>query len=384
LNHNGLANVNKVTEKFGLHINSLPRFAGGGVIPGRISKRDNTLIAARTGEGVIVPELVRAMGGSRGLKAANDAARSGRLNSIQELNVPHFREGGVIGNITDWIQRGAGYALDKIIAPFPAGIRAIIPGRPAVEDILAGSFDQLRASARNWGNKKEEGGNKHLAGTGWQYQVDVLKKQFPGIIITSTTRPGAQTVSGNTSYHALGRAVDMAPDMKYFDWILANYGKTSKELIYSPAGTRQIKNGAPYMYTGAVRDMHFNHVHWAYDKGGLLPPGLTMAQNGTKKGELVLTNADASRLFNVVSMMDHLVSKSGSGATPGAASVARMTTAVASLESKLKAADARASQTVRGGDTIGTQLNFYGDLSFPNVKSGDDAEDFLKHLKGLG
>lgn len=383
LNRYGLANVNKVTEKFGLHINSLPTFAGGGVIPGKVSRKDNTIIAARTGEGVIVPELVRAMGGKRGLKAANDAARLGRIHTLAELGLPGFANGGVIGTIESWIQKGAGYALDKIISPFPPAIRKIIPGHPAFEDIMAGSLDQLRAAARSWGTKKEEGGNRRLGGTGWQYMVDVLRSQFPGIIITSTSRPGSTTVSGGTSYHALGRAVDMAPDMKYFDWILANYGKTSKELIYSPANNRQIKNGNPYLYTGAVRDMHFNHVHWAYDKGGILPPGLTMAQNGTRRGELVLTNADASRLFNVVSMMDRLMAKSASGGTPGAGAVARMSATVTSLEARLRQVTKDSTASVRGGDQIGTQLNFYGDLSFPNITDANDAEAFIKNLKGL-
>lgn len=388
INKNGIANVNKVTEKLGLHIPSLPGFAGGGVIPGKISKKDNTIIAARTGEGVIVPELVKAMGGKRGLDRANYAARTGRLNSIREMGLPGFKDGGLIGSIASsvggWMQKGAGYALDKILAPIPGGIRDIIPGRPVMEDVLAGSFDLLRGKAKAWGDKKEEGGNGVLGGTGWKWQVDVLKKQFPGIIITSTSRPGAITASGNTSYHSMGRAVDMAPDMKYFDWIRATYGKNTKELIYSPAGNRQIKNGAPFTYTGAVKDMHYNHVHWAYDKGGIMPPGLTMAYNGTGKDEVTVTHDVWNSLSNVVSMMDRATQKSMTGTTPGSAMVSRTGATIASLEAKLRQQDLRTQQEFRsqgsGGDT---HLHFNGDLVLPNITNGEDAEDFVKHLKGL-
>lgn len=398
LNRNAIGNVNKVTSKFGFSLGNLPRFAGGGVIPGRVSREDNVLIAARTGEGVIVPELVRALGGARGLARANAAAKRGNSDALKEMGVSGYRDGGVIGSIKNkagdifgsvknkidgWMQKGTGFALDSILSPVPNALRKVIPGRPFFEDFIVGDINEWRNAARHWGDKQDEGGGKKLPGIGYQYQLEVLRKQFPDIVITSTTRPGAQTVSGNTSYHALGRAVDMAPDMKYFDWILANYGKTSKELIYSPAGRRQIKNGMPYMYTGAVRDMHFNHVHWAYDQGGLLQPGNTLAYNGTRKEELVLTNGDMTAISNVMGLVTRMVSKSGSGATPGAAAVTRMSRSVASLEASLRQRERMSSEVVRGNGGDSTTLHFHGDLSFPNVQNGDDADDFIKHLKSL-
>lgn len=383
LNDNAMGAMNKVTSKFGFNMPRLPYFAGGGIIPGRISKRDNTLIAARSGEGVIVPELVKALGGARGLALANNAAKQGRIDQLREMGIQGFAGGGIIGKVTGWIQSGAGNALGKIFDAGADGVRAVLPGRSFFEDYSAGNLHNAGNEARKWGDKQEAAGNGVLPGIGWRWQVAALKKKFPGIIITSTTRPGAITVSGNQSYHALGRAVDMAPDMKYFNWIKSTYGKNTKELIYSPAGGKQLKNGQEYMYTGAVRDQHFNHVHWAYDRGGLLPPGFTLARNGTGNDELVLTKPDMIALLNAVASMDRMMSKSGSGATPGAATVARMTGAVSSLQAKLNAQARSQSDVVRGGDTIGTQLNFYGDLSFPNVTNGDDAEDFLKHLKGL-
>ncbi len=36
-----------------------------------------------------------------------------------------------------------------------------------------------------------------------------------------------------------------------------------------------------------------------------------------------------------------------------------------------------------GEDGMGKTFNFYGDLSFPNITSGDDAEEFIRNLETL-
>lgn len=108
---------------------------------------------------------------------------------------------------------------------------------------------------------------------GWVWQMEVLRRQFPGLPLTSGYRPGAITATGNRSYHSRGRAVDVPPRMDVFEWIRANYGSTTKELVYSPAGNRQINNGKPHVYTGITRAQHFDHVHWAIESqtGGAGP-----------------------------------------------------------------------------------------------------------------
>lgn len=121
-----------------------------------------------------------------------------------------------------------------------------------------------------------QGGPVGYARGGMVYpsMVAWLRKNIPGIAITSTYRPGSITASGNRSYHSMGKAVDMTPSMAIFNKILATFGSSIAELIYSPAGYRQIKNGRPYLYQGAVRSMHYNHVHWAQNSPvGNVPPG---------------------------------------------------------------------------------------------------------------
>lgn len=92
-----------------------------------------------------------------------------------------------------------------------------------------------------------------------------LKAANPSAIITSTYRPGSRTRgTGSTSYHATGRAIDIAGPqmMAYFEWISLNY-PNSAEVIYSPAGARQIWNGRKHTYSGATKADHYDHVHWA-------------------------------------------------------------------------------------------------------------------------
>lgn len=140
--------------------------------------------------------------------------------------------------------------------------------------------------------------------------VIAAHNQFPGVRVSSGYRPGANTVSGNRSYHSYNpsRAADFVPPtMGLFDFFLQRYGSTAKEIIYSPANNAQIKNGKPHLYGGEVREDHFNHVHLAlakgglvparkYDSGGTLPPGFTMAYNGTGKNETIRTAKQEANL----------------------------------------------------------------------------------------
>ncbi|MGN6035529.1 phage tail tape measure protein [Brevibacterium casei] len=105
---------------------------------------------------------------------------------------------------------------------------------------------------------------EHFADGGvWRGLWGIVKSKFPSATLNSAYRGGARTVSGNSSYHSRGMAVDLGGPMRQiFDFLYNNY-RNSNEIIYSPAGGRQIKNGRPYTYSGAVRKIHWNHVHWA-------------------------------------------------------------------------------------------------------------------------
>lgn len=130
--------------------------------------------------------------------------------------------------------------------------------------------------------------------------------QFPRVTVTSGYRPGSITVTGNHSYHGKRRAIDLAPpSMPLFESIRNRYGRVAQEIIYSPANGRQIWHGKNHMYSGAVRRIHYDHVHLAlakggpvraFDTGGKLPPGVHTVYNGTGHDETVRTKEQEAAL----------------------------------------------------------------------------------------
>lgn len=213
------ASVNKAFKDVGVKLNPPAplKFDTGGVMPGYTPGRDVHEFYSPTagnlylsgGEAIMRPEWTRAMGGEAGVKAQNDAARAGRLGDLLNMQTGSdaFASGGVYGPV---------------------------PGVNAFAD--SGVWKGL------WG---------------------IVKRQFPSARLNSAYRGNSTTVSGNRSLHSGGYAVDLGgPLNKIFDFLYNNY-RNSSEIIYSPANGRQIKNGRPYTYSGAVRKIHWNHVHWA-------------------------------------------------------------------------------------------------------------------------
>jgi hypothetical protein len=216
--------------------------------------------------------------------------------------------------------------------------RGMAAGGPVLDNKVTTARPMLRAASRfegvidrgirrmaaRWDKVADQFGGGILGGGsgpgGWQWQMSVLRRVFPGLALISGYRPGAITATGNRSYHASGRAVDVPPRMDVFNWIRGTYGRRTRELIFSPAGGRQVWNGRPHTYSGITRANHWDHVHWAYDKGGWLMPGTTVATNRTGKPERILGPgepielATASRRALARDIADALVA-AGVGAT---------------------------------------------------------------------
>lgn len=151
------------------------------------------------------------------------------------------------------------------------------------------------------------GGAVGGGGMGWAKQMAVLRQRFPGLPLISGFRPGAMTSTGNRSYHALGRAVDIPPSWDVFQWIAENYGRSTKELIYTPAGGRQIKNGQLHRFSGGtIEQDHYNHIHWAYDNGGMIPPNAPFI-NKTGASELALNASQGDALQQKIENSDRPV-----------------------------------------------------------------------------
>ena len=282
----------------------------GGSVPGTSPSdvADNVPIMATAGEFMIRRPAVRLL----------NRAAPGMLDHINEHGTlagyrPGYFGGGLISSAWDGIKGGAsalkdlaGSALGKgkkllskvlgviggavkggiagmlrKFVPSLAGLNDAPLGRAAkasVPALIKAAAAKLLPLARSAAATEGTGAAVPPGSTkgvyGWSKQWAWLHKAFPSAILTSSFRPGAITASGNQSYHSMGRAIDVSPSMAIFNTIRKAFGASIKELIYSPAGARQVKDGHSYVYGEPVKSMHYNHVHWAMARGGLVPPRL--------------------------------------------------------------------------------------------------------------
>lgn len=319
-------------------------YADGGVLPGYTPGRDVHRFYSPTGgqldlsggEAIMRPEFTRAMGGAAGIARLNAyySGKSGGGGGGQA-----FKDGGIwgwvkdkVGGAWDFATNAAGAAISFMKDPVAGALKIITkPVEALLNGIGAGDVGQILAGAPRailkgivdkatsiFGEPRDDsegtatGGGS--AGMGYKAMIATLKNVLPGIGITSTYRPGARTTFGNLSMHGMGRAVDMAPSMNAFN-VLNRLFPNSAELLYSPAGGRQIQRGRGGSFrgdtSGATKAMHYNHVHWAmknggvFDNGGMLPPG-GVAVNLSKRPEPVFsgdqwdTMKDANRVPSTI------------------------------------------------------------------------------------
>jgi TP901 family phage tail tape measure protein len=104
--------------------------------------------------------------------------------------------------------------------------------------------------------------------------VRVVHAAFPGLAVLSKDRPGSRTLTGNTSYHALGRAVDFSPSHALAVWWNQHYKARTKELI-TPWQSLNIHNGARHAYSPLIYRQHNfaggnAHDHIAMAGGGVI------------------------------------------------------------------------------------------------------------------
>lgn len=186
--------------------------------------------------------------------------------------------GSLAGDVWDNITSAASKVGEFLTDPAGAIERNVVQG--IIQPLLAGASPWLRVAGQLPINlirglvepfKNAAPKASGTAGMGWEAMWPLVQAAVPGAVMTSNYRPGSVTVNGGQSYHALGRALDVIPaSMATFNRLLALF-PNARELIYSPAGDRQLLNGAPHYWTGAVRAQHFDHVHVAMANGGLIP-----------------------------------------------------------------------------------------------------------------
>ncbi|MTE24824.1 tape measure protein [Microbacterium sp. ZXX196] len=315
---------NDVVDELGLDDMKLPKadlvkFATGGVLPGYTPGRDvhefysptGGRLALSGGEAIMRPEFTRMVGGKAGVDRLNMMARRGEA----------FADGGVwggvgsfLGDVWDNVANAASVAWDFISDPAGAIKQHIVDGilSPLLGDggnifqrgigALPGMLVTNLASMFEGAAPKANG----TKGMGWQAMWDIVQNAIPGVVKTSDYRAGSRTVNGGMSYHASGRAIDLIPaSMDTFNRVAALFPNAS-ELIYTPAGSKQLLNGQPFSgWSDAVKRQHYNHVHLAmasggvvpklYDQGGWLPHG-GVAVNQSGRPEAVLDPEESRAL----------------------------------------------------------------------------------------
>lgn len=294
-----IGGLNKAAKIVGVkdQIEPIRGFASGGQIPGTPSYRDNRLARMRgTGKALAVAsgefitntrsslanlDLLKVINNKRGRVGRDDvdpvldgASRGGRA-----------RRGGVgdgIGGFFDNLVNGFKGAADMILNPKKALTKIaeaalrVIPGSGFVVDFLKGAARRTISKAMDWLTGLGIGGGIGGAGVagGYKGMQRLISNRFPGLQMISGFRPGARTLNGSRSYHALGRAVDYPPVRALAAWIRSIFGGRTKELI-TPFQDLNLHNGRPHRYTGAVWNQHNfaggnAHVHWAAQLGGLI------------------------------------------------------------------------------------------------------------------
>lgn len=104
--------------------------------------------------------------------------------------------------------------------------------------------------------------------------VRAARQIVPGIEVLSKDRPGAVTLTGNRSYHAIGRAVDFHWNRKLAEVWNQRYFSRTKELI-TPWQELNIQNGRRHAYSPLVYGQHNfaggnPHDHIAMANGGVI------------------------------------------------------------------------------------------------------------------
>lgn len=196
--------------------------------------------------------------------AAGYRAAPGELivNRHTERRVNQFLGGGTtLAREVQKEQRGHSQALRDQMGPTQVRGKQKVPGT----DMYAARGARVAAGLAGAaaGGRGLTGLNLMGAKQGLSPYAAIAKSYGLGVV--SGARPGSITVSGNVSLHSSGDAIDVSgsgPNMRRYAMFMSRrYGAGLDELIHTPIGRMQIKNGQHYVYTGAVASQHYNHVH---------------------------------------------------------------------------------------------------------------------------
>jgi TP901 family phage tail tape measure protein len=303
------------TNKSKSNRGGLVAFSDGGVLPGYQPGRDSVLAMLSQGEGVLRPEVVRALGAST-INAWNAAGKAGTLQKFADGGVVGAAKGGAARILADLVSKGSEKFLS---APVEALLRKL-PGdgmmkeiaKGAASKLLEGAVSKLVPPSMDGAAPLTAEQRERLAAggvpSGYQQMFHWIKSLVPGARLTSGLR------AGDWGYHGMGRATDLAFSDRSeftgsgqarlaFTLIKTAFKPLIKELIWDFAGSKAVWMGRDHFFTGpsAGPGSHADHIHWAMDQGGMLPPNSTrLISNFTNGPEPVLTTPQWSAVTDLI------------------------------------------------------------------------------------
>jgi TP901 family phage tail tape measure protein len=238
--------------------------AKGGVLPGYSPGIDNMMVPLSGGEGILVPEAVRGLG-PQFVYWANNFFSRGRTAGAAAADGRGYADGGIVSTVMSFV----GGVADDVVQMFKDPVGFIV-GRTKDNQFVRGAAGLMNKAVdgvidKVWSWFQSSGGGG--SGMGWQQMWEIVRKQFPDANLTSAKRD-------TPDFHGQGTAIDVAwamdevgkNKMLVLNKWLAQHYRNSAEIIHTPG--INLKNGAPFDYSAAVKAAHYNHVHWASGGSG--------------------------------------------------------------------------------------------------------------------
>ena len=326
---NGIKAVwDDIATKVGLQPLPTLNFAKGGTVPGYSPGNDIVHAMLSPGEGILVPQAVRALGGAAGIDAINSMYGGGSGKSPGN----HFAGGGVVGDILGSIGNAIGGALnvlkDAALGGLQTAATPLVHGFESLADNMPGSgtgfgamldkgVHTLGDGFLSWIGGKDKAANDakaaaggsvgspgavsgdlagwvqaamaaaNVAGSNWVNGLETIIMHESGGNPNATNNWDSNAAAGDPSrglmqtimstfeaYRSQGLPDDIfdpvANIVAGIGYIKSRYGD-----IGNVPGLVSMAQGGPYV---------------GYDSGGYLEPGFTPVWNGTGHREIVSPN----------------------------------------------------------------------------------------------
>lgn len=295
---------------------NLPTFATGGVIPGYAPGRDTVHAMLSPGEGILVPQATRALGGAQGIAAINAAYGSTGSGPSPGGG---FGLGGVIGDILGGIGDAASAAWNGVKNVVLGGARLAAQG--LFDGVVNPLIGQIPGSPDNVAKQALTG----MSQTAEKGILDFLGQKDSAALSSAGGAPASSGVAAAAQQYAASRLASFGWGADQMGPLIALWNQESgwnPNAVNPTSGAygipQSLGHGHPYNlgdYVAQINwgldyikgrygspgaaEAHERSANW-YDQGGYLMPGLTTVMNGTGRPEAVLSPAQNASLQALV------------------------------------------------------------------------------------